>query len=110
MVCILLLCYSWGRCGEISVGVSLLVSWVSVDSCLVFLNGCPCLEKNGHLRAGEMAQWVKELAPKAGKLNLVPSTHVVERENPLSQVPSDLYMCAVVCKCAYTHNTHIVSK
>lgn len=61
---------------------------------------------DGYLRAGKMAQWVKELVPKAGKLNLVPSTHVVERENPLSQVPSDLHMCAVVCKCAYTQHTH----
>lgn len=55
------------------------------------------------LRASEMAQRVvKELTAKSGDLNSIRGTHVVEREDRLSELFSALHMCPVEC-------THVCS-
>lgn len=50
----------------------------------------PCLrkKKKKEERVSEMAEWVRTLAVKPDHLGLVPGTHLVERENQLSQIPS----------------------
>lgn len=48
------------------------------------------------LRASEMAQRVvKVLTAKSGDLNPIRGTHVVEREDQLLKLFSDLHMCTV---------------
>lgn len=52
------------------------------------------------LRASETAQRVvKVLTAKSGDLNPIHGTHVVEREDRLSELFSDLHMCPVECTC-----------
>lgn len=69
-------------CASVVHSVTALIPNTTVDFVLIFWLG-----------AGKMTQRVKAFVAKSNDLSLVSGTHVVEGENQLLRLPSDLYMC-----------------
>lgn len=57
----------------------------------------PTSNKNNQQRADKIAQQIKVPDAKSKDQNFIPGCHMMEGENSLHNLSSELHMCAVAC-------------